>query len=377
MPTTLTARRLLTEAGPIDFPLILIDEGCIVRIEAGPPNAAAETLTSAFFDIHVHGAMSYDFMAATAPEILQIGKFLARCGVAHYLATTVTGPIDTTLTALDTLATAIDQPPEHSWTAASAAPVGIHLEGPFLSYIRRGVHPQAHLLAPSIALFDRLQAAARGHIRLITLAPELPGALELVAHAASRGVCVSLGHSDATAAETLAALAAGAVSATHCFNAMRPLNHREPGILGTVLDRHDLFAELICDGVHVDPAMVRLWLRMKGEDRAILVTDGMSATGMPDGTYRLGDLEVEVKGGVCLLHGTLAGSVLTMDRAVANLQRFTGSSLGRAVQLASRNPARLLGMETQTATAAGNPANFNIYNDANQLTGTILHGRKL
>jgi N-acetylglucosamine-6-phosphate deacetylase len=376
MLTTLTARRLLTESGPVDYPLILVDEGRIVRIEPGPPNDSTETLTSTFFDIHVHGAMSHDFMDATAPEILEVGRFLASRGVAHYLATTVTGPVDKTLKALETLAEVIEQVPEQSWAQAAAAPVGIHLEGPFISHVRRGVHPPAFLLEPTIDLFDRMQAAARGHIRLLTIAPELPGALELINHATAKGARVSLGHSDANAAETLAAIAAGAVTATHCFNAMRPLNHREPGILGTVLDRDDLYAELICDGIHVDPAMVRLWLRMKGDDRAILITDGMSATGMPDGTYLLGDLKVEVKDGVCLHEGSLAGSVLTMDRAVAKLQRFTGASLGRAVQLASRNPARMLGMDAQTTIAVGSPANFNVYNEAGELQTIILHGRR-
>jgi N-acetylglucosamine-6-phosphate deacetylase len=158
---------------------------------------------------------------------------------------------------------------------------------------------------------------------------------------------------------------------------MRALNHREPGILGTILDRGDLYAEAICDGIHVHPALIRLWLKMKGEARAILVTDGMSATGMPDGIYALGDFPVEVKNGVCLSNGALAGSVLTMEKAVANLMRFTGSSLASAVRLASRNPARMLGMEGLTSTAAGRPANFNRYDEAGTLLGTILHGRSL
>jgi N-acetylglucosamine-6-phosphate deacetylase len=237
------------------------------------------------------------------------------------------------------------------------------------------VHPEASIREPSVELFDRFQQAARGHIRLMTLAPELPHALELIEHAKATGVRVSMGHSNGTSVETLAAIAAGATSSTHLFNAMRTLDHREPGVVGAILDREDVYAEAICDGVHVHPTMVRLWLKMKGEERAILVTDGMSATGMPDGTYTLGDFEVEVKDGVCLSGDTLAGSVLTMDQAVANVQRFTGASLGTAVRLASRNPARMMGMAYLTEMAPGSPANFNVFDGAGDHTGSIFRGR--
>jgi len=376
MLTTLTARRLLTDNGEIEYPVLTIEDGRIVQIESSAPNGATGTLTAPFFDIHVHGARSYDFMAATPAEIAEVGRFLAGRGVGHYLPTTVTGPMDTTLRALESLANAIEEGQSGGFDEARAIPVGVHLEGPFVSHIKRGVHPAACILEPSVELFDRFQEVARGHIRLMTLAPELPHALELIEHATSRGVRVTMGHSNATSAETLEAIAAGASSSTHLFNAMRPLDHREPGILGAVLDREDVYAEAICDGVHVDPAIIRLWLKAKGEERAILVTDGMSATGMPDGTYMLGDFQVEVKNGVCLSEGTLAGSVLTMDKAVANLRRFTGSSLGVAVRLASRNPARMLGMEHLTDVKTGSAANFNLYDDAGNRAGSIFHGRR-
>jgi N-acetylglucosamine-6-phosphate deacetylase len=376
MLTTLTARKLLTGTGQIDHPVLTLDDGTLLRIESGPPNGSTETLTAAFLDIHIHGAHSYDFMAATPAEIAAVGRFLASRGVGHYLPTTVTAPLDATLRALDTLANAIDHPLACAPDAPIALPVGIHLEGPFVSHAKRGVHPAASILEPSVELFDRFQQAARGHIRLITLAPELPHALELITHAAAAGIRVSMGHSNATASEALAGIAAGATTSTHLFNAMRSLNHREPGILGTVLDRDDVYAEAICDGVHIDPVIVRLWLKIKGEERAILVTDGMSATGMPDGIYTLGNFSVEVKDGVCLANGTLAGSVLTMDTAVANLQRFTGASLGTAVRLASCNPARMLGMEDLSAMRPGCPANFNIFDQAGHRTGSIFNGRR-
>ena len=366
---------MLAGAEEVEFPEITLEDGKIVRVEAGAPNDSDETLTACFFDIHVHGACSHDFMAAEAKQIEVVGRFLARRGVAHYLPTTVTGDLDMTLRALSRLADAIDSGVAREIDAAT--PVGIHLEGPFVSHIKRGVHPPASILAPNVRMFDHFQEAARGHIRLMTLAPELPGAVELIEHAAAGGVRVSMGHSNATEEETLAGIRAGAVSATHAFNAMRSLHHREPGILGVVLDQEQLYAEAICDGVHAHPVIIRMWLKMKGSDRAILVTDGMSATGMPDGQYTLGDLEVQVKDGVCLAGGTLAGSVLTMDVAVDNLQRFTGSSLGTAVRLASRNPARMLGLEHLTELSVGSDANFNIYDAEGRRKGTILRGRRL
>ncbi len=373
MTHTLTARRLLTSSGEIDYPVIVVDDGHIRTITSGDPNSSSDTLTAPFLDIHVHGACTHDFMAATPREIEEVGRFLARHGVGHYLPTTVTSPLDLTLRALETLADAIGTQPSRD--EPQAIPVGIHLEGPFVSHIKRGVHPAGCILEPSVALFDRFQQAARGHIRLMTLAPELPNALELIEHATRTGVRVTMGHSNATAAQTLAALAAGASSSTHLFNAMRPLDHREPGIVGTILDRDDVYAEAICDGVHVDPAIIRLWLKLKGEHKAILVTDGMSATGMPDGTYMLGDFPVEVRRGVCLSGNTLAGSVLTMDQAVHNLQAFTGSSLAVAVHLASRNPAAMLNLPHLATAEPGRPADFNIFNQAGTRTGSLFQGR--
>lgn len=371
MLTKITARTLITDTGEMEYPVISVEDGNVVGIEAGDADGSTETLTATFFDIHVHGARSFDLMAADAAGIAEVGRFLLTRGVAHYLATTVTAPLDLTLKALEHLADAIESPA----AGAVAVPVGIHLEGPFVSHGKRGVHPVASLREPSIELFDRFQEAARGHIKLMTMAPELPHALELIQHATHTGVRVSLGHSTATAEQTLAAIAAGAKSSTHLFNAMRALDHREPGIVGTVLDRDDIYAEAICDGVHVHPAIVRLWLKVKGEERGILVTDGMSATGMPDGTYTLGDFEVVVKDGVCLSGETLAGSVLTMDRAVANVQKFTGTSLGAAVRLASRNPARMMGMAGLSEMGVGTPANFNVFDAAGDHTGTIFCGR--
>jgi N-acetylglucosamine-6-phosphate deacetylase len=315
-------------------------------------------------------------MEGTPESIAAIGSHHAARGVAAWLPTTVTAAHDETLRALAGIAHAIET--FDATANTGARPVGIHLEGPFISHERRGVHPPACILPPDIPAFDRFMQAARGHIRLITIAPEVPGALDLIAHARALGVRISLGHSNATAAEALAGIAAGASSATHAYNAMRPLNHREPGMLGTVLERDDLFAELICDGIHVVPAAVRIFARAKTPARAILVTDSISATSMPDGRYRLGDIEVEVADGVATHEGSLAGSVLTLDRAIANFVRFTRCPLAAATRMASYNPALMLGVEDRIGTlAAGAEASLNILTPDGALSATYLRGNLL
>jgi N-acetylglucosamine-6-phosphate deacetylase len=238
------------------------------------------------------------------------------------------------------------------------------------------VHTEELLEAPSITLFDRFWQAAEGRISLMTIAPELPGAAELIAHAAALGVRCSMGHSNARVCEAEAGFAAGARSATHTFNAMRALDHREPGLAAYVLDKRPLFAEIICDGIHVDPLMVRLFSRAKNPDRVILVTDGMSATGMPDGTYMLGDMVVEVHDGRCTSAGTLAGSVLTLDRGVQNYMAFTGASLKTATAAASSNPSQLMGIGDDWGhIGVGRPANIAVLSPSAEVVQTFLAGR--
>jgi N-acetylglucosamine-6-phosphate deacetylase len=316
-------------------------------------------------------------MDATPDAVATVGQFLASRGTAHYLATTVTAPIDITLRSLEDLSKRIDEARAEDWQGAR--PLGIHLEGPFLSHAKRGVHPPEYLLAPDIATFDRFFEAAEGKIRLMTLAPELPAAVELAAHATARGVRISVGHSNATAAETNRAIAAGASSATHTFNAMRALDHREPGILGTVLTDDSLYAELICDGIHVDPSLIPLWWRAKGGKRAILVTDAMSATGMPDGDYTLGGFAVEVAHGRATAKGSpgvLAGSVLTLDRALKNFVSYTGASVAEALPLLTRNPAAMSGFGDQAgAIRIGGAADLVAVGEDGALLASIVGGQ--
>jgi len=277
-----------------------------------------------------------------------IERQMVKHGVTSYLPTTVTAPEASILAALERLGKAINGETD----PGRARPLGIHLEGPFISHTKRGVHPAESLRDPSPEALDRFWQASGGTIRMMTVAPELSGAVETIRHARSLGIHSSMGHSNATSRDANAGIAAGADHATHTFNAMRALDHREPGILGAVLANDELTADIIADGVHVDPAVVRLFLRAKGEERAILITDAISATGMPEGQYRLGPFVVEVKGGRCEYQGKLAGSVLTLDRAVRNAMRFAGWKLPQAVRLATLNPARLLGLQAQRGMLA-------------------------
>jgi N-acetylglucosamine-6-phosphate deacetylase len=383
MKTVVIAERLWDGTSLHHHPIVLIEDGKIDSVtsrESAQLPAGARvldfpgaTLGPSYFDVHIHGAAGHDVMEATPQALDTIGTFLASSGTSAYLATTVTASLDTTLRALDGLANEIAKLPQ----PGRARPLGIHLEGPFLSHAKRGVQPQEHLLTPNISTFDRLVDAAHGHVRLMTLAPELPGAVELTAHATSRGVRVSLGHSNATAAETRAAIAAGAVSATHTFNAMRPLDHREPGILGIVLTNDDLYSELICDGIHTEPEIVRLWWRTKGPERAILVTDAMAAAGMPDGEYELGGFPVQVKDGRATARGVLAGSVLTLDRALANFVKFTGASVEQALRLLSSNPAAMTGLAHRAGSLApGKSANMVAIDANGKLVGSIVGGHQ-
>jgi N-acetylglucosamine-6-phosphate deacetylase len=386
MRTVLTAEKLYNGTSLVDHPVILIEDGRIASIHSRTVSASPATdsdqvfdypnatLAPAFFDVHIHGAAGHDVMEATPEALKTIGRLLASHGTGSYLATTVTAPVDATLHSLSGLAKLLAHPPDPAETVTW--PIGIHLEGPFLSHAKRGVHPPELLLPPDIAVFDRFYEAAEGHVRLLTLAPELPGAVELAAHATSRGVRVSVGHSNATAAETRTAIAAGAVSATHTFNAMRPLDHREPGILGVVLTTDSLFAELICDGIHNTAEMVKIWWRCKGPERAILITDAMSAAGMPDGEYPLAGLNIQVANGKASFGDVLAGSVLTLERALANFLSFTGASLEHGLRLLTANPAAMTGLGNQAGSLSiGQPANMVAVNAEGKLVASFVNGR--
>jgi N-acetylglucosamine-6-phosphate deacetylase len=382
MRTVLTADRLIASEETIENPIVVVEDGVISSIGARAQmevpgvrrvDFAGCTLVSAYFDVHIHGSAGHDVMEGTPGAFATVGGFLARHGVGAYLPTTVTMPIDATLKSLEGMAKFIGS------EDYGARPLGIHIEGPFLSPHKKGAHPARLLQTPSVELFDRMWEASAGKIRLMTIAPELPNALEVIARAVSLGVRVSLGHSDADAAAAKAGVHAGAVSATHTYNAMRNFDHKASGLVGEVLTNENLFAELICDGFHVDPAAVKIYWKCKGSERAILITDAMIAAGMPDGNYMLGELEVRVKDGKCILdENTLAGSTLTLDRGVKNFAEFTGASIDQVSRLASRNPARMAGFESEVGSlAAGRAADITVLSAQNEVVETILRGKPL
>ena len=380
----LTAKSLYTPLEQIERPLVLVEDGRVTELAS---QAAREIprgaeildfgdgiLAPGFVDIHIHGGAGYDVMQPEPDGFFRLGQFLSRHGVTSYLPTTVTAPLDQTLTALQRMADAIESAQNRD-EEMGAVPVGIHLEGPFLSRVRCGVHPVQHLLFPTIEVFERLWSAARGFIRVMTIAPELPGAEEVIISASRKGVCVSIGHSDATLPEARKAAAAGARHSTHIFNAMRPLQQREPGILGELLTNPAISADVIADGIHVDPTILRLVLQMKGWEGAVLITDATAATGMPDGPYQLGSIEVEVKDGKCVAGGKLAGSVLTMDRAICNIREFAGCSLRQAVSLATANPSRITGFLDRGVLRTGARADLVVLEPSGEVKGTIIGGR--
>jgi N-acetylglucosamine-6-phosphate deacetylase len=385
MKTAFTASRLYTPVEEINQPLLVVEDGLISDIGSRsakevPGKARVidfqnAVLAPGFVDIHIHGGAGLDLMRALPSDLPRLGKFLVTHGVTGYFPTTVAAPLDATYAALGRLADAIEAA-ETEDNSVQARPLGIHLEGPFLSHKRRGVHPPENLVAPTIEIFERLWQAARGHVRMLTIAPEITGAMEVIAEAARRNVCVSIGHSDAELPIAQRAVNAGARHATHTFNAMRPLDHRDPGIIGEVLTDDRLTADIIVDGIHVAPAIVKLFLQAKGCERAVLITDAISATGMPDGRYQLGPIEVDVRDGKCTSNGSLAGSVLTMDRAVRNAAQFSSWSLRDAVRAATLNPAQAVGLSSHHGVLApGAKADFTVLSGAGEVLKTIVRGQ--
>lgn len=354
MPTTLIhAGCVLTPTSETSDAGVLIREEVIEAI--GPRNsmtlpsggieigAADKTAIAGFIDIHIHGAGGHDVMEGTNEALRAVARKVAEHGTTSLLATTVTAGFDDTCRASDGIARYIAE--QHAARESRAEVLGIHFEGPFISKVRRGVHPMEWIQPPSAELLGRFLQAAAGNGRLLTIAPEVPGAGPCMAAARKAGLIVSIGHTDANYEQTRYAIAQGARSATHTYNAMRPFSHHDPGVIGAVLTSPEINAELIADGVHVEEGAMRLLLQAKGCERVILVSDGLSATGMPDGKYMLGDFEVTVSNGVCRNGaGILAGSTLTLDRALRNVVSL-GIPLPDAVRMLTLNPASLLGIE--------------------------------
>ncbi len=358
MTTLLHAGRALTPTTEIIDAGILMREGVIQQI--GPregmqlPSGAEEiaatdkTAVPGFVDVHIHGAGGHDVMEGSVEGLKAVTQLVARHGTTSFVATTVTASPEDTVRSIDGIVRYISA--QRETEDARAEVLGIHLEGPFLSAVRRGVHPQEWLKLPSAELLEKFVQAAAGHALILTIAPELPGAIPCIDAARKAGMVVALGHTDATYEQARAAIAHGARHAVHVYNAMRPFSHRDSGVIGAVLTSSEVTAELIADGVHVDETAMRVLLQAKGAGRMILVSDGTAATGMPDGKYTLGKMEVTVSGGVCRnSEGKLAGSTLTLDRALRNIVGL-GVPLADAVRMLTANPAGLLGIEFKKGT---------------------------
>jgi N-acetylglucosamine-6-phosphate deacetylase len=382
------ADRALTPFEEIHDAVIVIRGAKIIAV--GPrgnvamPRGAREmagnggTVVPGFVDVHIHGAGGHDVMEGTPQALEIIAATVAKYGTTSLVATTVTaGEADTCRSVAD-IASFILKAGLSPARELSAEILGIHFEGPFISQARRGVHPSEWIAAPSPAMLKQFLAAARGTGLILTLAPELPGALELISLAREAGLVASLGHTDANLDQATAAIAAGARHAAHVFNAMRPFSHRDPGVLGAVFTSPTVSAELIADGVHVDSTAIRMLLGLKSPDRVILVSDGISATGMPDGKFQLGTFEVRVSKGVCRnAEGKLAGSTLTLDRALRHMVSL-GVPLSSALQMVTANPARQIGLGSRKGILAPGADADLVFLDANlEVCGVMTRGAGL
>ena len=332
---------------------ITVEDGSITAVAFDDePSEGRSFVAPGFVDVHVHGWGGHDAMGDL--EALDgMARRLLRRGVTSFLPTAVTAPLDQLVAFAERVRRWLPKSP-----IDGAQPLGFNLEGPFLASVRRGAHDAAHLLLPANVPLQTLEPLVDG-LRLVTIAPELPGATELIGWLSDRGVAISLGHSGATFEEAHGGIAAGARSTTHLFNAMSGVDHRAPGVAVAALLHDATYVELIADGVHVHPALWPLIARLKPSDRLMLVSDAIALAGMGDGHGRLGGLEVEVVGQRATLAGTstLAGSVIAVDAAVRNLVA-AGIPLPAAVAAASRNPLALLGVADRGRIAVGQRADL-------------------
>jgi len=401
--TAIYASRILTPQEQLADSVILVENGHItaighrdeVKIPSGAIDyvAAGMTVVPGFVDVHIHGAGGHDVMEATPAALDCITSTVARYGTTSILATTVTASVDETCRSLQGIAEYIRAHEKHEniepnvepnveqQNPAQGAPdlaaeiLGIHLEGPFISKARRGVHLPEAIARPSVEILEKFRAASDGLIRIITIAPEIPGALDLIRYAVSKGIVAAIGHTDANFEQTQAAIQAGARHSVHFYNAMRPFSHRDPGVIGAILTEPDVTAEVIADGIHVAGPAIQVLLGTKGFDTVLLASDATAATGMPDGNFRLGNFEVIVKDGVCRnAEGKLAGSTLTLDRALRYIVAL-GVPLVDAVRMATILPARRISLAGKKGIiAVGADADLVVLTQDLRVVGAMTRG---
>ena len=330
-----------------------------------------QILVPGFIDLHVHGGGGRSFMEGSKDASEVVCRHLSRHGSTACLATTVSASPIATIQAVESLGKHVGQ------DLGGATIVGLHLEGPFISEAKRGAHLPAFIRPPSVRIFDELLRISGNTIRLITLAPELDGAVEFIKNARRKGVFVSLGHSNATYEEARRAIESGASQAAHSFNAMRDFNHREPGILGAILTDRRVWAEAIADGVHMHPVVLDILVRCKGVRKSILITDAITAAGMPDGQYQLGDLTVNVSGGICRnLENQLAGSTLTQQQALKNVVQWTKTALEEAIYMCTLNPAEAIEIDSRKGSLdTGKDADLVVLDSDLEVSATLSMGK--
>ncbi|MCA2224434.1 N-acetylglucosamine-6-phosphate deacetylase [Nonomuraea aurantiaca] len=371
MSLTLADARIVTPEGVHDG-WLTIEDGRITHVGHGAAPRAGHSLggrhvVPGFVDLHNHGGAGGSFPTGEQDRARDAVALHERHGTTTMVASLVTGALDDLARATSSLAELCDD----------GLLAGIHFEGPYISRARCGAHNPGLLREPSPREFAGLLKSGRGHVRMLTIAPELPGALETIRLAAAEGVLAALGHSDATYEQTLAGIEAGATVATHLYNALPPLGHRAPGPVAALLEDERVTIELINDGVHVHPAMLRLAYEVAGPTRTALITDAMAAAGMGDGTYVLGSMDVIVTDGVARLAegDSIAGSTLTMDVAFRRAVREVGLTLSEAVQLTSLTPARVLGVADRAGSiAVGKAADLVVLSDELEVAGVMKRG---
>jgi N-acetylglucosamine-6-phosphate deacetylase len=376
--------KIITPLAVIENGVVLCQDGKIKFVGSGKDaepepgsqiiDATGETVMPGFIDTHFHGSAGDDVMANGAEGISRISNALLKFGTTGFLATTIAARHSELMKAIaDTIAA------EHSnnHSPEGAEILGLHIEGPYINLTFKGAQPVEGIRDPNFEECRELLSAADGRIKIMTMAPELPGAMELIRFLKANDVAVSLGHSEADYDTALAAIDAGATRATHLFNAMSGVHHRKPGLAAAVLNEPGIQAELICDGVHVHPRMAQLAWRAKGRDGITLITDATAAQGVGDGIYTLGDFQIQVRGPLCtLMDGvTIAGSVLTMNRAVGNAIDFTGMSLIDAAYTSSLAPAKVCGVaDRKGSIEVGKDADLAVLKPDFSISHTIRSG---
>lgn len=366
----------VVSSGVLPEGTIAIEGSRIVSVGQGPFSSDEDIdgrgllALPGFIDVHVQGGDGASTMDADPDALEVISRAHARFGTTGFLATSTPNP-RTENANLRAVAQAIRR------GVSGARPLGVHLEGPFINPRRRGGFGEEHVRPPSLSAFEAYQAASGGYIRMVTLAPEVEGAEALIRHLTAQGIVVSAGHTEATYEEMMRAIEVGVSHVTHMYNAMTPFGHRSPGVVGAALLSPEVTLQLIADGVHLHPAAVRLAVEQAGVDRIALITDAVGPLGLPEGRYASFGHEVLVRDGrVQLADGTLAGSVLTMNRAVKNVMEFAGVPIWEAARMAAAVPARVLGQgDHKGALEPGKDADLVLVDEDLKVHLTMVEGR--